>query len=172
MSGNTDGRTNGSRVTLIALAATAALAIAPVLLVAQPGHGPGPHHGRGRMMERLFERLDLTDDQKEAVHNTMLENREQTQALHEERIAKRRALGQAIHADFFDENAVRQAAADLAAVDADLAVRRAQMFQKINKVLTPEQRERMKDLIEDWHFMADEFRGRPPGRGPGAIPSE
>ena len=124
------------------------------------------------MIERLFERLDLTDDQQEAVHNTMMEHREQTRALHEERIANRRALGQTIHADFFDESAVRQAAADVAAVDADLAVMKAQMFQEINKVLTTEQRERMNELIEDWHFMADEFRGRRYGRGPGPGASE
>jgi len=54
------------------------------------------------MIERIFERLDLTDDQKEAVHDTMSEHREQTRALHEEKIARHRALGQAIHADQFD----------------------------------------------------------------------
>ena len=155
MNSNMDGRPKSSRITLIALAAAAALAIAPTLLLAQRGDGHGPHHGRGQMIERIFERLDLTDDQQEAVHNTMMEHREQTRQLAEEKIAKRRALGQAIHADFFDESAVRQAAADVAAVDADLAVMRAQMFQEINKVLTAEQREHMKELIEDWHFMAD-----------------
>jgi Spy/CpxP family protein refolding chaperone len=82
-------------------------------------------------------------------------------------IARRRALGQTIHADLVNESAVRQAAAEVAAVDADLAVMRAQMFQAINKVLTQEQRDRMQELIEDWHFMADEVRGRGFGRGPG-----
>ena len=162
-----NSRTNGGRVILIALAATAALAITPTLLPAQRGDGHGSHHGRGHMIERLFERLDLTDDQKEAVHNTMMEHREQTRQLREEKTAKRRALGETIHADFFDESAVREAAAEVAAVNADLAVMRAQMFQEINKVLTTEQRERMKELMEDWHFMADEFRGRGFGRGPG-----
>lgn len=167
MNRKTDSRTRFGSVNLIALAATAALAIAPVTLLAQPGYGPGPHHGRGQMIERIFERLDLTDDQKQAVHNTMSEHREQTRALHDEMIARRRALGQTIHADLVNESAVRQAAAEVAAVDADLAVMRAQMFQAINKVLTQEQRERMQELIEDWHFMADEFRGRGFGRGPG-----
>jgi Spy/CpxP family protein refolding chaperone len=167
MNSNTSSGKRNRRITLIALAAAAALVIAPTLILAQRGDGHGPHHGRGHMIERIFERLDLTDDQQEAVHNTMMGHREQTRQLHEEKIAKRRALGQAIHADFFDESAVRQAAADVAAVDADLAVMRAQMFQEINKVLTAEQRERMKELIEDWHFMADEFRGRRSGKGPG-----
>jgi len=167
MNGSTVNRIRVSRVTPIALAAIAALAISPVMLQAQRGPGPGPHHGRGRMIERIFDRLDLTDDQKEAVHEAMMGHREQTQPLFEEKISRRRALGKTIHADPFDEGAVRQAAADLAAVDADLAVMKAKMFQKINTVLTAEQRERMVELIEDWHFMADEFRGRGPGRGPG-----
>ena len=172
MSRKTDSRTSGSRVILIALVATTALAITPTLLPAQRGDGHGSHHGRGRMIERLFERLDLTDDQKEAVHNTMREHREQTRQLREEKTARRRGLGETIHADFFDESAVRQAAADLAAVDADLAVLKAQMFQEINKVLTTEQRERARQLIEDWHFMADEFRGRHSGRGTGPGSSQ
>ena len=172
MNCTSDSRTSIGSVNLIALAATAALVIAPVTLLAQPGHGPGPHHGRGQMIERIFERLDLTDDQKEAVHNTMSEHREQTRALHDEKIARHRALGQAIHADRFDESEVRRASADLAAIDADLAVMKARMFQEINKVLTQDQRDRMKELIEDWHFMADEFRGRGFGRGPGPGPSE
>ncbi len=166
MSRKTDSRTNGSRVILIALAATAALALTSTPLPAQHGDGHGSHHRRGHMIERLFERLDLTDDQKDAVHNTMMEHREQSRQLREEKTARRRALGETIHADFFDESAVRQAAADVAAVDADLAVLRAQMFQEINKVLTTEQRERVKELMEDWHFMADQFRGRHSGRGP------
>ncbi len=167
-----NSRTNGSRITLVALATAAALALSPMLLLAQQGYGHGPHHGRGQMFQRLLERLDLTEDQKESIHNTMMDNREQTRALHEEKIARHRALGQTIHADFFDESAVREAAAEVAAVNADLAVMRAQMFQEINKVLTTEQRERARQLIEDWHFMADEFRGRRSGRGPGSGSDE
>jgi len=175
MNNKTAGNTKRTRITLIALAAAAALALTPIMIMAQHGNGHGPHRGhdgRGHMIERMFERLDLTDDQKESVHATMSQHRDQTRTVMEEKIAGRRALGETIHADFFDENAVRQAAADLAAVDADLAVMKAQMFQEINKVLTTEQRERMKELIEDWHFMADEYRGRRSGKGPGPGSSE
>jgi len=167
MNRNRAGRTRGSHATPITLAAIAALAISPAMLWAQRGPGPGRHHGGGQMIERIFERLDLTDDQKEAVHDVMMKHREQTQSLFEEKIARRRALGETIHADPFDEAAVRQASADLAAVDADLAVMKGKMFQEINRLLTAEQRERMIGMIEDWHFMADEFRGRGPGRGSG-----
>jgi Spy/CpxP family protein refolding chaperone len=175
MSSATNTTKKRRRITLIAFAAAAALALTPIMIMAQHGDGHGPHRGhdgRGHMIERMFERLDLTDDQKDAVHSTMSQHREQTRTLLEEKIAGRRALGETIHADFFDESAVRQAAADLAAVDADLAVMKAQMFQEINKVLTTEQRERMKELIEDWHFMADEYRGRRSGKGPGPASSE
>lgn len=169
MNSRTGTAKRSRHIPLIALAAIAALAITPVTLMAQrgQGYGHGPHHGRGQMIERIFERLDLTDEQQEAVHDTMLQHREQMRPLHEQRMEKQRALGKAIHAEYFDENAVRQAAAGVAAVDADLAVMKAQMFQEINKILTPEQRERMNELIDDWHYMMDEFRGRGPGRGPG-----
>jgi Spy/CpxP family protein refolding chaperone len=163
---------NSTRIRLapIALAAAVALAIPSARLLAQPG--PGPHHGRGQMLERLLERLDLTEDQRASIHEVMLAQRERTRELHEAKTAARRALGETIHADALDEGAVRRAAADVAAVDADLAVMRARMFQEINKTLSAEQRQRMKTLIEDWHYMADEFREQGPGRGPGPGWSE
>ena len=73
-----------------------ALVIAPAFLLTQPGSGHGAYHGGGKMIERLFERLDLTDDQKEAVHNTMRDHRTETRQLREEKIATRRALGETI----------------------------------------------------------------------------
>lgn len=176
MSTATNTTNNRRRITPIALAAAAVLALTPVMLMAQRGYGHGPHHGPGGgpgpMIERMFERLDLSADQEDAVHDALSRHREQTRTLVQEKIALRRALGETIHADIFDEGAVRQASADVAVVDADLAVMKARMFQEISKVLTSEQRERMRELIEDWHFMADEFRGRRSGPGPGPGSSE
>ena len=167
MNTRSNGGTNRSRVAPIALAAVVALSLSSAFVFSQHGHGHGRHRGHGQVFERILERLDLSAAQEESIHNTMMSYRDQIRQMHEEKIARHRALGQTIHADDFDESAVRGAAAELAEVDEELAVTKARMFQDISKDLTADQRERAKQLIEDWHAMVDESRGRGFGRGHG-----
>ena len=76
----------------------------------------------------------------------------------------------------FDEGAVRARAADVAAVDADMAVAQARVFGEVYQILTPEQQEKLKkqqaDMKERREKMREDFEkngppdgGRRGGRG-------
>ena len=67
------------------------------------------------------------------------------QLLMEQLRPARLALEAAITADTFDEATIRQKNADVAAVDAELAVIRAQVNAEIVALLTPEQRKLLQD---------------------------
>ena len=61
-------------------------------------------------------------------------------------MAAREALHAATTSPSFDEGLVRAKAAELAAVEADLAVSRARIFADVFQILTPEQQAKAKEL--------------------------
>jgi Spy/CpxP family protein refolding chaperone len=152
----------GSFKAAAAVAVALGLLAVPGLALAQPGHGPhdgrGPGGHHGPMLQRLLERLDLSDAQKESVHNLIGKHHEETQGLIDDVRIARRALGDTIHAETFDEAAIRQAAADVATIEAELSVNRGLFFQQVQQILTPEQREQLRQTLQDWHAMRDEMR--------------
>lgn len=164
-----------SRIRSVPLVAIVAIALAlPALALAGGGHGPG-HHPRGMSgagpgpgpddpemhAEMMARHLDLTDEQQAQLEELLVARRDQREATRDQMRAAREALADQIHADVFDETAVRAAAAQVAVLEADQAVARAQMFQEIKQILTPEQLERMQQMREERR----EFRGPD---GPGA----
>ena len=164
------------------LVAVALLALsAPTL--ARPhgpgGFGPGGPGGGlfgGPMFERVAERLELTAEQQEQIRGVFEEYRPQLEGSRDLMRNARTVLHDQIHAELFDEGAIRQAAADLAELEADLAVTRALIAQEVRQVLTPEQQVEAKQMMEDaraWREAAGErFRGRRGGRGPDPEDSE
>lgn len=131
-----------------------ALAIAPLSL-AQRGHGRGP-----------LERLELTDAQRSIVepifeaHHEWLDGFRPT--LHE----ARQALEAQIHAEGFDESAIRQAAVAVAELEADRAVRQAEVFEQLRRELTPEQLDKIK-MLRSGRGEGRGMRGGPPHRSGG-----
>jgi len=109
--------------------------------------------GHGHLLERVKEKLDLTDDQvarikteigaeKETLKNLILR-------LHEARLGVR----EAIRASNASEATVRTAAAKVGTAQADLAVERFKLHCRINPILTDEQREKLKEFearIDQW----------------------
>ena len=61
-------------------------------------------------------------------------------------MAAREALHAATTSPSFDEGLVRAKAAELAAIDADMAVSRARIFADVFQILTPEQQTKAKEL--------------------------
>jgi Spy/CpxP family protein refolding chaperone len=149
----------------LVLAAATLVAVAPAW--AQPphsGHGGFDVGHHGRMMERMIERLDLTEEQRAQVEEVAKAQHEQYGPTREKLREAHKAVAQTIHAETLDEAAIRDASAAAAALEADLAVARAQFFQQIRKVLTAEQ-------LQELHEMFDEAQERmaeggfPPGGG-------
>ncbi|MDP1571696.1 MAG: Spy/CpxP family protein refolding chaperone [Vicinamibacterales bacterium] len=113
-----------------------------------PGmRGPG---GPGRRGPGLpLARLGLNDAQREEVRGIMGTHEAAFRAVGERMGAARRALDEAVNGDAFNEALVRQRAADLAAIEADAAVLRAQVHRDVFGVLTPEQQQKARDLRAD-----------------------
>jgi len=151
------------------------LVVALVLLVTPilargphgPGHGrgPGPCGGPdGSCHERLFDRLDLTDDQREEIEALIADHRDATKDRADQMRARRMEMMELIQADGVDEAAIRDAAAASAQAEADLAIERAKLRQQIHQVLTPEQREQADALRQQHREFRQEGR-RGSGRG-------
>jgi len=138
----------------VSFARVGALALAVCLLpaTATAQHGPpGPRpgaHGRGEMADRIMDRLDLTAEQREAVQALHEELQAGTSGAREQLAAARAALFESIHAIELDETAIRKAAAEVARIEADLAVERAQGFQQFRALLTPEQQKELDSIQE------------------------
>ncbi len=102
--------------------------------------GPGGPAGLGPMM---LGRLDLTSDQRDRVRQVMDSHRDEQRALGDRAMKAHDALQEAVTSTF-DEGAVRARAADVAAVEADMAVAQARVFGEVYQLLTPEQQEKLK----------------------------
>jgi len=134
-----------------------------------PGFGRGPGggpRGRGPMgpegpADLPLGRLDLSPQQQDQVKTIMESHRDELIGLADREAAARRALDASISADTIDENAIRGRAADLAAVEADMAVSRAHIRAEVFQVLTPDQQKLAKTL------QAQMQAGRPGRPGPG-----
>ena len=142
-----------------------ALLVASVPALAQPrGGGRGPGMMDGHRLEHLALRLELSDGQREALKELFSARFEAGFEARQGMFEARRALHDQIHADIYDEAAVRKAAEAVAALEVERAVERAQQAQKMRQILTPEQ-------IAELEEMRDERRGAgrrgPRGRGRG-----
>lgn len=157
-----------TQITLIALA-LAIFASGATALLAQGGPGPGPRgFGPGARAGRGFDagfalgQLNLSDAQKQQVRDIMQRYRQQSQPTMErlqQAIAAERA---AINQVPVNEAAVRQAAAALAAIQADVAVDQARLHADVWNILTPDQQAKAKELEQQAQARAQERRQRAP----------
>ena len=160
---------NRYRLTLAACAVTAGLLLVPATAQARHHGGHGRQSDRGPMFHFMLDRLHLTHDQKASIHDVVENNHDQTKQIHQNVRDARRALQQQVHGDSYDEGAIRQAAAELAAVEVEMALSMGRMFEEIRQFLTPEQLERANLLIEDMSAYRDQMRRhRHEGRGHGS----
>lgn len=107
-----------------------------------PG-GPGGHRGPGG---RMFERLNLTDDQKtqiKALHEKAMTDSkpyfDQLHSIHQQ-------IHQLVEGGQFNEDAIRALAARQAAAETELTVIRIRTEMAVSNVLTPEQKAKMGEM--------------------------
>ena len=146
-----------------------ALLVAALPAVGMPpdrGRGPGggPGFQDGHRLEHLALRLELSDGQREQLNEILAARFDAGFDARRAMFEARRTLEERIHAETLDEAAVRQAAAALAALEADAAVRRARHLQELRRILTPEQLAELEEMREDRGRLS---RRGPRGRGPG-----
>lgn len=107
-----------------------------------PG-GPGPG-GRGGMVPGL-RALDLSEAQREQVKAVMETHQAEFEAQARKLGPAHQALRDVITAETLDETAIRQRAAELAAVEAEGAVLQARVHAQVWALLTPEQQQKARD---------------------------
>lgn len=156
-------------LTLSALALALA-ALSASMVAAQPGHHGrrfgGFHDGPlGEfMMERIADRLDLSDEQRTELSAIREVYRPEAELLGETLRVARKQLDDQILADGFDESAIREAAERSATVHADLAVLRARIHTEVLQVLTEDQIAEAREMREKFRSFAEEWRGDRRGR--------
>lgn len=147
----------------------------PVVAVAFGGHGPHMGKDVGKHVQRMADDLDLSDAQRASVEQIMTDARAQSEPLREQMRSAREAMRGIVHADTFDEAAVRALAGQNAATMTELAVIRAKSRHAVHAVLTPEQREKMHSMRAARHEHRKHGGGRHgdgPCRGKGADGSK
>ena len=116
---------------------TGLLCAAAFQAAAQPG--PGGGGGRGG---RGFGLPNATEEQTAAFRQMNVETADVQAKLMEARTA----LNDAIYAAKVDEAAIKEKAAAVAKVEADLSVARAKAFDKVRSKFTPEQIDALKQM--------------------------
>jgi len=160
-------------MTILSIATVAALALCAIPAMAQ---GPGPHHGRhhGPGMGPddgpgfgfgILGRLDLSDEQREAIHQILMSTRENRspearEELREARIELARVLwtADATEAD------VQAASARLASLEQTRNLERFRIGRQVLAQLTPEQQAQALQILSEIPEEPPMPRRRP-GRG-------
>lgn len=126
-----------------------------------PGQFGGPDGGRGGMDGVLgglpLARLGLTDAQRTEVRSIAQSHAEELRAIADRALTARRTLDAAVTGETVDEGLIRARAAELAMVEADMAVARARVHAEVFRVLTPEQQTQARQLRSQ---MQERFESR------------
>jgi Spy/CpxP family protein refolding chaperone len=122
---------------LLAAALSAAFAADAFAVPGRPLAPAGP----AAIVLEAIERLDLSAAQRAEIRDIVGAHREELRGELAAVRSARSDLFDQIHADAFDEAAVRAQAAAVAAAEAELAVTRAGLVHELRAVLTEEQRQ-------------------------------
>ena len=125
--------------------------------------GKGMRGGFGG--DRLFARLNLTDDQKAKMKQTRQSFMESNQPLFDQLKAKRQELRQASEGGTFNEALATQKLTDMAGLQAKLMGARFQLRQQMLSVLTPEQKTQLDQLKAQFKTNHGGRRGQGGRRG-------
>ena len=162
------------RRTIVAVALL--LAVGPAIASAQPQQQPPPAQpgppgpaagapgqpgipGLGPQLGRILDRLNLTPEQRTSITTIVAAHKKTSDNDRQQIIKARELLVKQVNAPTFDEGAIRQAAAAVAALDANRAVDSAKFLKEVRGVLSPEQQKQFQEAL-----------ARPPqpqGAGPG-----
>lgn len=123
---------------------------------AQPAFGLRGWHGGGHLPAEL----QLTDDQKAQIQTIFADGRDTIRTLFRQLREKRMALKEAARTQPFDEGLVRSQAQEVADLQAQMMVARAQLGNKTLSVLTNEQKAKLDELREQRRQRFQEWRER------------
>ena len=139
--------------------ALAAATLLGTTLVFAAGEG-GPVAGiRERIKQRLIH-VGVTAEQRDQVREVLKSFMPEVAPLVKQSIQERKALRDAIRATPVNEAAIRAQSAKVAAIDAELAVKRAQIIEKVRPILTPEQLGELGRMEDEFHAKINDGLGK------------
>ena len=94
----------------------------------------------GNILQRISDRLNLSPEQRTQIRGILLGDKDHLKLLLGQLHDARKNLREAIRASGANEASVRAASAQVAGVEADLAVERLKLYGQIAPLLTDEQR--------------------------------
>lgn len=130
-------------VTAILLAVAAGLTAS----VSAQGQRRGFGHRHGWMLHRMTRALNLTDAQQTQIKSIMADSRTRTKPLMQQLRQNEQAQNASINGNF-DEAAARAFAGKQAQIMSNLIVEKQRTKSQIYSVLTPDQRQKALQLIE------------------------
>ena len=136
------------------------VAVAPAL-AQRGGMGHGPHHGQHDgefMLQHMATELDLTDEQLDQAHQILDQHKAENESSRESVRSAHDVLADLMHAEIFDETAIRAAAEELAAAQTEMIVAHAMVMRDLRDLLTPEQ-------LDQFEEMRQMHRGSKAGKG-------
>src|SRR5258708_31546107 len=138
----------------LAIKMPAAVAVGGVtMLKAGAADTPQLRAGPGRFLARAIDKLGLSPDQVARIKTELSGEKDALTgiltSLHDARIG----LRETIQKPGASETSIRAAAAEVGAVEADLAVERAKLYGKISPILTAEQLAK----VNEFQQRADDF---------------
>lgn len=144
------------------LALATAVTAASALAQGRMGRGPSPED----RMDRLADKLNLTDEQRAAAEKAFSAHEQEMRRRFEDLRTAQDELHARIHADTLDESAIRSASAGVAAVEEEMAVERAKLLKEMRGILTADQYSQFEKMGPPRDGRRA-FRGRGTGPGPG-----
>ena len=139
------------------LAVTAAAVLLPAALFAGLNRSASPPAGPGALARRIVQRLDLTPQQVGQIRAILASHKaELTAELARVKDARTQQF-EAIHAEAFDEAAIRAAGRAVGQAETELAVTRGKIVSEIRPVLTAEQQAKAKEMLADARAFVEGF---------------
>jgi Spy/CpxP family protein refolding chaperone len=108
----------------------------------------------------MADRLGLSDAQKDQIKGILQSHRAEMKAIGERARAAHQKLEAAVSADTVDDAAIRQASAEVAAVEADMAVAQAHIRSEAVQVLTAEQKAALTTALAERQQRGGRGQGR------------
>jgi len=124
------------------------------------GEGRDGDHRGGFMGGGMFEKLNLTDDQKARMKTIKESFGERTKSLRDQLQAKRQELRQANQGDTFNEALATQKLTESAGLQAKLMGEEFKLRQEMLTVLTPEQKTQLDQMRQQFKGGHGDFKGR------------
>jgi periplasmic protein CpxP/Spy len=113
------------------------------------------------MLPMFGPKIGLSDTQRDQIKSIADAHKDEWKALADRARTAHEALNDAVIADAIDEASIRQKSAEVAAVDADLAVARAHAHAEVFQILTSDQKAQVKKMQAE---MKNRMQNRPQAR--------